>query len=43
MSAALKGLLDKDFLTEDKGVYSLYDKFFVIWLEKKGLIQAIKK
>lgn len=43
VSAALKGLLDKDFLTEDKGVYSLYDKFFVIWLEKKGLIQAIKK
>ena len=38
VSAALKGLLDKDFLTEDKGVYSLYDKFFVVWLEKKGLI-----
>lgn len=38
VSAALKGLLDKDFLTEDKGVYSLYDKFFVLWLEKKGLI-----
>ena len=38
VSSALKGLLDKDFLTEDKGVYSLYDKFFVVWLEKKGLI-----
>lgn len=38
VSAALKGLLDKDFLTEDKGIYSLYDKFFVVWLEKKGLI-----
>ena len=38
VSAALKGLLDKDFLTEEKGVYSLYDKFFVVWLEKKGLI-----
>ncbi|MGM9739503.1 MAG: ATP-binding protein [Candidatus Cryptobacteroides sp.] len=38
VSSALKGLLDKDFLTEDKGVYSLYDKFFVLWLEKKGLL-----
>ena len=38
VSSALKGLLNKDFLTEDKGVYSLYDKFFVVWLEKKGLI-----
>ena len=38
VSSVLKGLLDKDFLTEDKGVYSLYDKFFVVWLEKKGLI-----
>lgn len=38
VSAALKGLLDKDFLTEDKGTYSLYDKFFVIWLEKQGLL-----
>ena len=39
VSSALKGLLDKDFLTEDKGVYSLYDKFFVLWLEKKGLLK----
>lgn len=38
VSSALKGLLDKDFLTQDKGVYSLYDKFFVIWLEKRGLL-----
>ena len=36
--AALKGLLDKDFVTEDNGTYSLYDRFFTIWLEKKGLI-----
>lgn len=38
VSAALKGLLDKDFVTEDNGTYSLYDRFFTIWLEKKGLI-----
>ncbi|MCI6427682.1 MAG: ATPase [Rikenellaceae bacterium] len=38
VSSALKGLLDKDFVTEDKGTYSLYDKFFVLWLEKRGLI-----
>ena len=38
VSSALNGLLDKDFLTEDKGEYTLYDKFFVAWLEKKGLL-----
>lgn len=40
VSSALKGLLDKDFVTEDKGVYSVYDKFFVVWLEKKGFIST---
>ena len=38
VSSALKGLLDKDFITNDNGVYSVYDKFFQIWLSKKGLI-----
>lgn len=38
VSSAVKGLLDKDFITNDGGVYSVYDKFFVLWLEKRGLI-----
>lgn len=38
ISAALKGLLDKDFVTMDKNLYSVYDQFFVLWLRYKGLI-----
>ena len=38
VSSALKGLLDKDFITEDKSVYSVYDQFFALWLKFKGLI-----
>ena len=38
VSSALKGLLDKDFITNDNGVYSVYDKFFQIWLSKRGLM-----
>ena len=38
VSSAVKALLDKDFITNDKGEYSVYDKFFQMWLEKKGLI-----
>lgn len=37
VSSALNGLLDKDFVTEDRGLYSIYDKLFVLWLDKKGL------
>lgn len=37
-SAGLKGLLDKDFITNDAGVYSVYDKFFVLWLRSRNLI-----
>jgi len=37
-SAGLKGLLDKDFITNEAGVYSVYDKFFVLWLRSKNLI-----
>ena len=32
---AIKGLLDKDFVTNELGVYSIYDKFFDIWLKKQ--------
>ena len=38
ISAALKGLLEKDFVTMDKNMYSVYDQFFVLWLRYKGLI-----
>lgn len=32
VQAGIKGLLEKDFVTQDMGVYSLYDKFFAQWL-----------
>ena len=32
VQGAVKGLLDKDFVTHDMGVYSLYDQFFAQWL-----------
>ena len=36
--SAVKGLLEKDFITTDKGVYSIYDQFFSLWLKYKGMI-----
>lgn len=38
VTSALKGLLEKDFITVDKNVYSVYDQFFALWLGFKGLI-----
>lgn len=35
--SAVKGLLEKDFITVDKGVYSVYDYFFQLWLERDVL------
>ena len=32
VQAAVKGLLEKDFITHDLGTYSLYDQFFAQWL-----------
>ena len=32
VQAAVKGLLEKDFITQDMGVYTLYDRFFAQWL-----------
>lgn len=32
VQGAVKGLLEKDFVTHDMGVYTLYDKFFAQWL-----------
>ncbi len=34
VQSALKGLLDKDFVTHEKGAYQVYDKFLAIWLNK---------
>ena len=32
VSSAVKALLDKDLITNDKGIYQVYDKFFDIWI-----------
>jgi hypothetical protein len=32
VQSACNGLLDKELITEENGVYSVYDKFFDIWL-----------
>ena len=31
--SAVKGLLEKDFITRNDNVYSIYDRFFQLWLE----------
>ena len=31
--SAVKGLLEKDFITQNDNVYSIYDRFFQLWLE----------
>ena len=35
--SAVKGLLEKDFITQDKNVYKIYDQFFQLWLEREML------
>lgn len=35
--SAVKGLLEKDFITHDKNVYKVYDRFFQLWLEREML------
>lgn len=37
VASAAKGLLEKDFITNDKGVYQVYDMFFKLWLQKTKL------
>ena len=32
VQGAVKGLLEKDFITHDLGIYTLYDQFFAQWL-----------
>lgn len=35
VKSAVNALLDKDFITQEKGVYEIYDKFFEIWLKRQ--------
>ena len=35
VKSAVNALLDKDLITQEKGVYEIYDKFFEIWLKKQ--------
>lgn len=32
--SAVKGLLEKDFITQNDNVYSVYDRFFQLWIDK---------
>ena len=32
--AAVKGLLEKDFITQDRGTYRIYDQFLQLWIER---------
>ena len=35
VTAALRGLLDKDFITQDKNKYMVYDPFFAMWIRER--------
>lgn len=35
VQSALRGLVDKEFVTAELGVYEVYDKFFALWLRKR--------
>lgn len=35
VTAAVRALLDKDFITLDKGVYTVYDPFFALWITRR--------
>lgn len=34
--SAVKGLLEKDFITQENGTYWVYDHFFQLWLEREN-------
>ena len=34
VQAALRGLPERDFITQGQGVYQVYDRFFGIWLRE---------
>ena len=35
VTAAVRNLLEKDLITEDKGEYVVYDPFFALWLRRE--------
>ena len=35
VQSAVKGLLEKDFITFEKGDYKIYDRFFELWILEK--------
>ena len=37
--SAVKGLLEKDFVTKENDDYYLYDHFFQLWLEKQKYVR----
>ena len=37
--SAVRGLMEKDFITYDRNEYYVYDYFFPIWLKKRGYIE----
>lgn len=37
VQSAIKGLLEKNFVTNHLGVYEVYDKFFQMWLLEKHI------
>lgn len=34
VQSALKGLLEKDFVTQEARAYQIYDRFFGLWLQR---------
>jgi len=36
--SAVRGLMEKDFITCERNEYYVYDYFFPIWMKKKGYI-----
>lgn len=43
VQGAVKGLLEKDFITNELDTYTVYDKFFDIWLKmfcRQGILTA---
>ena len=37
VTAAVRGLLDKDFITQEKNIYMIYDPFFSLWLQQQNM------
>ena len=35
VNSAIKGLLDKDLITQQDNAYVVYDKFFALWLRRR--------